>query len=287
MLGWALLPLAGLAVGHAVNRLTPFLLRRRAAEPGRRWPWVEILGALVFLLLYAELGFDLPTAKWYLLAGLLVAITSTDFRYKAIADRVTYPGTLCGLAASTLWPADITRFFDQDGLLRAMGMAPGPLGGFALSLLGAVLAFAIFEAARRLMSLAAGVEAMGMGDSKLLMMVGAFLGPKMALFSLFPGMLCGLVLGIVYTRIFRSPHFPFGPALALGGLLTLLYGEEFVAWVDAFFRLAQSIRGAGLVAMQVVLIGTVVWLMLRVRRRAQRYRKEIEEDYERMDGGGE
>ncbi len=287
MLGWALLPLAGLAVGRAVNRLTPFLLRRRGPVPGRRWPWVEILGALLFLLLFAELGFDQRSVRWYLFATLLLAITSTDFRYKAIADRVTYPGTLCGLAVSALWPADITRFFDQDGLLRAMGMAPGPPGGFALSLLGAVMAFAIFEAARRLMSLAAGVEAMGMGDSKLLMMVGAFLGPKMALFSLFPGMLCGLLLGIAYTRIFRSPHFPFGPALALGGLLTLLYGDGLVAQLDAFFALAHSIRGPGLIALQVVLIGTVVWLMLRVRRRADRYRKEIDDDYDRMDEGGE
>ena len=120
---------------------------------------------------------------------------------------------------------------------------------------------------------------MGMGDSKLLMMCGAFLGPELVLFSLLPGILCGLILGIVYTRIFKSPHFPFGPALGLGALLALLYPPEMVNGLLAVLEWMQGLEGPAIWITQIILFAIVVALMIRVRRRAARYTEEIEKDY--------
>ena len=148
---------------------------------------------------------------------------------------------------------------------------------------GAVAGFAVFESVRRVLSLLAKMQVMGMGDSKLLLMAGAFLGPEMVLFSLLPGILCGLVIGVIYTRIAKSPHFPFGPALGLGALLTLLFRREMTASLERAMTWLAKLEGSTVWIVQLALLGTAVALMIRVRRRAARYTREIEDDYADLD----
>jgi prepilin signal peptidase PulO-like enzyme (type II secretory pathway) len=206
---------------------------------------------------YWRVGIGLAEAKWYVLAALLVAITETDLRAKLIPDKITYPGTAVGLAF---------------GLFS--GGRP-----FAMAIAGAVVGFVALEAFRRLMSRLATMEVMGMGDSKLLMMCGAYLGPQLVIVSLLPGTVIGLVFGIVYTRVFKSPHFPFGPALGLGALVTAIFSEEILAGVAALPQLMLEMGPAARIGLMVGCFVVLVFLMRRIRKRAADYTRQIEEDY--------
>ena len=76
-------------------------------------------------------------------------------------------------------------------------------------------------------------EAMGRGDLKFLACIGAFLGWRAVLFSVFAGSLAGSLVGLGTMLIGKrvwSAKLPFGPYLALGGLIWLFFGEALVAW---------------------------------------------------------
>ena len=265
----------GAVVGFVVRKATPWLSGVKD-DVGIRLPWPEAMGAALF-------AFAGPSPWALIFSGLLLAVLVTDFRYKLIPDKVSFPGTAIGIVASGIWPAFITGTFRQELLLKTIGLEAGVPGGMVLGVAGAAVGFGVFEGFRRLMSRLATMEVMGMGDSKLIMMMGAFLGPGGALLCLFPGMICGLVIGVVYTRIMKSPHFPFGPALALGGYITMLWPGivgDGIGWMQDLARNAD--RGA-LMVFNILLLGVAVWLMLRVRKRSKEYTEAIERDYDKLE----
>jgi leader peptidase (prepilin peptidase) / N-methyltransferase len=76
-------------------------------------------------------------------------------------------------------------------------------------------------------------EAMGRGDLKFLAAIGAFLGWRAVLFSVFAGSLLGSLVGLVTLLVGQrvwSAKLPFGPYLAFGGLLWLFFGESLLSW---------------------------------------------------------
>jgi leader peptidase (prepilin peptidase)/N-methyltransferase len=76
-------------------------------------------------------------------------------------------------------------------------------------------------------------EAMGRGDLKFLASIGAFLGWKAVLFSVFAGSLVGSFVGLATMVIGKrvwSAKLPFGPYLALGGLLWMFFGDALLHW---------------------------------------------------------
>ena len=104
-------------------------------------------------------------------------------------------------------------------------MAGGALG----AALGYGVLWAIAEAWYRLR----GEEGMGLGDAKMLALIGAFLGWKGALLAMFAGTLSGSLVGIVAMRWGGQgwkTKLPFGAFLALGGLIALFAGEAIVTW---------------------------------------------------------
>jgi leader peptidase (prepilin peptidase) / N-methyltransferase len=191
----------------------------------------------------------LTVLAYFAFVGGLIIATFVDLEFMEIPDEVSLPGAALGLATSI--------FRDQPG---AEAAALGAGGGFLMIQLLFVWSYEHLT----------GRRGMGEGDSKLLMMIGAFLGWQGALFAVFAGAAQGL-LTFVFTRItqlFAGPaepepqpaaqsgeadpeaadddepapeywgHFklPFGPFLALGAIEYLFFGE--VA-VDAWFALMQ------------------------------------------------
>ena len=270
----------GLCIGFLIRISTPLLAGVKHEGKVFRWPWVEFLTAAAAALTEA---FDPGGPPWHLFVWLLVAITSTDFLCKLIPDRITFPGAVVGVGVSALWWETIAGFLNHDALLSMMGIGPGPLAGVALSLLGAAVGFGILELFRRVMGAAVGMEVMGMGDSKLLMLAGAWLGPSMVLLSIAPGLLCGLVMGVLYTRITKTPHLPFGPALCAGAFVTLLWGDRILAaWTGIGETMRTMPRHLSL-ALTLGLLVVAVLLLVRVRRRRAEYTKMIEEEYDSLE----
>ena len=86
-------------------------------------------------------------------------------------------------------------------------------------------------------------EAMGRGDLKFLACIGAFLGWRAVLFSVFAGSLIGSVVGILTLLLGRrvwSAKLPFGPYLAAGALTWMFFGEALLGWYMGLLRLGSE-----------------------------------------------
>ncbi len=280
---WGAVLLAGALFGRLCRWSAPRLVDLEDRTPPFRGGWWELLNGLTFLWLWTQLGHEVSSLKWYVLAGLLLLLTATDFHTKLIPDRVTYPGAIAGILLSAIWPGDVTAFFHHASLGRWLGIQDPQALGAVVSVCGALAGFLSLELFRRCFGLLAGLEVIGMGDCKLLLMTGAFLGPEMVLFSVVPGVFCGLVLGTAYTWCVRTPHFPFGPALGLGALVALVYSTTLIRWITEASAWFVSL-GPGLhLGLMIVLTILMILLVLRIRRRAAEYSRRIEEDYARLD----
>jgi leader peptidase (prepilin peptidase)/N-methyltransferase len=144
------------------------------------------------------------------LVAFLVPLTRIDLELRLLPDRLTAPAA---------------------ALAIALGVALDP-GGEVERLLAGAAAFAFFRAA-----VLARPGGMGGGDVKLAGVLGLFLGREVAV-AVFVALVTGLLAGVVImarTGIAagRRTAVPFGPFLALGGLVAVLAGEELVeAYLD-------------------------------------------------------
>jgi leader peptidase (prepilin peptidase)/N-methyltransferase len=186
------------------------LLRARCRKCGEpiswRYPVVELVTGLLFVLALVERGLTIDLIPALLLVAGLVAITGIDLDHQLIPDVISIPGIVVGLAVSTLTGR------------------PGWLD----SLVGVVIGGGIF-----LLIIVASRGGMGGGDMKLGAMLGAFLGWKLVLVAILIAILAGGVFAIVVLllrRKGRKDAVPFGPFLALGGVVSLFWGESLLAW---------------------------------------------------------
>jgi len=181
-----------------------------------RYPVVELACGLLFALAY--LRFDSGVAllaALVLLAG-LVAITAIDLDHQIIPDALSLPGIALGILFS---------------------LAPGGIG-WGHSLLGVVIGGGVFLVIIVASTLVIGQPGMGVGDVKLGAMLGAFLGWKLTLLSILLSVLLGgpLAATLLATgRKGRKDPIPFGPFLALGGLISLFWGDAVLTWYFSRF----------------------------------------------------
>jgi leader peptidase (prepilin peptidase)/N-methyltransferase len=191
--------------------------RRCKAPISRRYPSVEALTGALAVLLFLAFGPTAQTAVLFVLFCLLVVVSFADLDHMIIPDKVTLPGIILGLALNAL-------------------LSPRSIGGF---LLGAVVGAAALYVVAILGELLFKKESMGGGDIKLAAMVGAFVGWRGVLLSLFFAVLVGAMMGVSLMILGlkkRREHIPFGPFIALGTIVVVFWGESLVnAYLRAFF----------------------------------------------------
>jgi leader peptidase (prepilin peptidase)/N-methyltransferase len=180
------------------------------------YPAVEAITGAVFVAAYFIYGWTPLLAVRLLFACAMIVLFAIDLRHHILPNAITLPGIVVGFALSLLLP-------------------PGWLASLIGLLAGGGILFAIGESYYRLR----GVEGLGMGDVKMLAMIGAFLGWKLMLVTLvlasFAGSLVGLGL-IVSGRGGMKLALPFGTFLAVGALVAAVVGEPFLAWYLGFYR---------------------------------------------------
>ena len=194
--------------------LSYFWLRGRCRACRRpiswRYPLVEALNAAGYGLIIWRFGFSASALVYLLLWSSLIVISFIDLDHMIIPDRITLPGIALGLVAGTLL---LPRWWDSVvGLL---------VGGGILYFMAWISPYLF------------GKEGMGGGDIKLLAMIGAFLGWKPAILTIFFGGLLGAVVGVTLMGvrvITREAYLPFGPFLSLGAVVAMLYGQEILTW---------------------------------------------------------
>jgi leader peptidase (prepilin peptidase)/N-methyltransferase len=164
------------------------------------YPLVELATGLLFVGSYLQFGITQATVKWLFFICLIIILTVTDLRVRLLPDVITWPGFAAGVVLSAFVPPNdgvafllCLRLFHQLPPERVLGVLE--------ALLGAAFGSLLLWGAAALYKLVRGREGMGLGDVKMMAMVGAFLGVRNAFITILLGTLLGSVLGVAVIAI--------------------------------------------------------------------------------------
>ena len=187
-----------------------------------RYVLVEIITGLAFWGLYRYYGLTPFFAAYTIMTCGFIVATFVDFAHRIIPDEISVGGMFVGLIMSLFIPQlhgiDPSRYPHVLPYLYSLGWSLfGVLiGGGSIYLMG-LLGDVIFKK-----------ESMGGGDVKLMAMVGAFMGWKLALLTFFLAPFFGAFYGIVEKIRTKDSTIAYGPFLVLGALLSLFYGDQII-----------------------------------------------------------
>ena len=182
----------------------------------RRYPIIEAVTSAAFVCQALLFGNDpLLLGSRLVFTALLVALFGTDLETQRLPNVLTIPGALLGVLFS-VW------------------RSPGPVA----SVEGLALGAGILLAVRWLWHRATGVDAMGLGDVKMLACIGAFLGWQQVCLVLLLASVMGAIVGVALAasggRSLQS-RLPFGTFLAVAAFGASLVGDRALAWYLGFF----------------------------------------------------
>ncbi len=209
-----------------------------------RYPAVEAFTALLYLAVFIRDGATPALPFDLLFVTALVALIFIDAEHMILPNAITYPGILFALAARLVLPYLMGQPFFDD-LAAQMTGAPAHWPTWAQSLAGACVGALAGGGSLWLMGWLwerlRGVEAMGLGDVKMMFMVGAYLGWRLTTVTVFLAVLAGSLTGIalMLRRGQRDMQMllPFGIFLGAGAIISLLGGSYIVAWYASQFRM--------------------------------------------------
>jgi leader peptidase (prepilin peptidase)/N-methyltransferase len=227
-----------------------------------RYLIVETLTGILFLACYLHFGLSFAMLKYATLGFLLLGLIFTDAETKLLPDALTLPGIAAGIGFSLLVPIyDLASRIIPSLVSASMrGQIPWRMWSLADSLLGAAVGASFLYGAAAIYLRARGVEGMGFGDIKLMAMIGAFLGTKLTVLTIFTASLAGSLFGLstmlavwfkrsrriasrgtprVEARrrawhsaclVFRYYQMPFGVFLGAMAILSFLFGDRLLHW---------------------------------------------------------
>jgi leader peptidase (prepilin peptidase) / N-methyltransferase len=180
-----------------------------------RYPVVEAITMVVFVLHYLVFGLDILLVPRLFFACALIVLFAIDLEHHLLPNVITLPGIVVGLAFSAMLP-------------------PGLVDAFIGVLAGGGVLWLIGEVYYRY----SGQEGMGGGDVKMLAMIGAFLGWKLMILTLVLSSVLGSVVGLLVILLKRGgmKHaLPYGTFLSLGALVASLVGSRILDWYLGFY----------------------------------------------------
>jgi len=227
------------------------------------YPLIELATGLLFVAAFLEFGITQATVKWLFFTCLLEILTVTDLRVRLLPDVVNWPGFAAGLLFSAFVPPDYgfaELLIERLLHVRLPGYAAGILDGILGAAFGSFLLWGLaagYKAVR-------GHEGMGMGDVKMIAMIGVFLGLRGTFLTLLVGSLLGSLIGIglvlalylggwksgvakrasrrglgterqLRWAIARQYQLPLGTFLGIGAL-AIVYGGPVIAEQWPIFR---------------------------------------------------
>jgi leader peptidase (prepilin peptidase)/N-methyltransferase len=227
-----------------------------------------LITGFLFLACYWQWGFSLSAVKYCVFSFLIIGLVFIDAEWKLLPDMLTLPGLVLGLAFSWFIPVDAVLADLFPDLFGRMYMSDWSwrLLSFCDSVLGAAVGAAFIFGVGFIYLHARGVEGMGFGDVKLMGMVGAFLGVKLTIFTIFAASIVGTFFGVAVilkvwmerTRrriirhrepealarkrawqsaklVYRHYQMPFGVFLGSMALVSLFLGGEILRWYWSFY----------------------------------------------------
>jgi len=176
-----------------------------------QYPIVELLTGLLFLLAFLNYGLASEFIIFIILISSLIVVSFIDIKYQIIPNEITFSFIPFGLIFSLV--------FNHISFVNSLLGLVIPAGLLLL------IAF-IYK------------KGMGIGDVKLIGMIGVFIGWQYALISIFIGALFGSIYGIymmVSGKMTRETRIPFGPFISLGAVIMILYGDVLLNWYIGLF----------------------------------------------------
>lgn len=246
-------PSCGAKIGPFDNLpiISYLLLRGRCrscrASISPRYPAVEALTALLYAAVfladvYWRGGLTLVILFDLVFVTALVALIFIDAEHMLLPNAITYPGMVFAVIARLILPYLVGEGAFEDLPSLAHGLfSTWPLE--AASVAGAVLGALVGGGSLWLMGWLwerlRGVEAMGLGDVKMMFMVGAYLGWRLTILTIFAGVLSGSIIGVgLMARRGEKDmqmQLPFGIFLGIGAIFSLLTGARIIAWYASQF----------------------------------------------------
>jgi len=174
-----------------------------------RYLVVELLTALLFLACYARFGPSWFTLKFCVFCFLLLGLIFSDAETKLLPDGLTLSGLGLGLAFSLLVPVDgLVDILLQRFSLPVVDEIGWRLFSLLAALAGAAAGALFIFVVGALWTRVVGQEAMGLGDVKLLALIGAFLGLKLTGFTIFAASLLGTVVSLGVVAVVSLVRLP-------------------------------------------------------------------------------
>lgn len=207
-------------------------------EPiSKRYPAIELLTALVFCLVYWQIGLTvyLPVALAFTAA--MLALIFIDAEHMILPNVITYPMFAIALIVRVVYPIVFPDFVFSDMKFAPISWLQG-YPPWVVSLAGALfgaligggslwLVGAIWKALR-------GVDAMGLGDVKLLFGIGALFGWRWTILTIFIGAFTGALAGVIVLSRQKDKdlqmQIPFGIFLGIGSIVAMLFGDRMIEW---------------------------------------------------------
>lgn len=210
--------------------------RACGASISPRYPAIEALTALLFGLVFLHDGLSLALPLDLVFVAALVSLVFIDAEHMILPDVITLPGFAFAVVARAVVPNLYGLAFLSEGLLEGWP-------AWAVSVAGALFGAAIGGGSLWLMGWLwerlRGVEAMGLGDVKMLFMVGAYLGWPLTVLTIFLGVVGGSVVGVLLMLRRRERDMqmllPFGIFLGVGAIAALLIGRQIIEWYLGHF----------------------------------------------------
>lgn len=169
-----------------------------------RYPLIELLNGLLYLVIYFKYGFNILTLKYFVLTSLLIVISMIDFDTQDVYTSTIMFGAVVGIVFLS-----IHQFILKEEGLNFI------FGGIAGAVIIGIIVFV--------------TRGMGEGDIEIAGVCGLFLGVKGILIALFLGIIIGGIaaISILLLKIKNSKdRIAFGPFIAIGTIISMLYGNE-------------------------------------------------------------
>ena len=232
-----------------------------------RYLVVELLNAFLWLACYWYFGWTLSTLKYCAFSFLLLGLIYTDAETKLLPNKLTLSGLALGVGFSLFVPVNdlASQFLPNMVNLPFSGAISGRLISLVDSLSGALVGASFIYGAGAIYLHWRKAEGMGLGDVKLMAMVGAFLGIRLTVFTIFTASLAGSLFGLatvlaVWLKrtqrfmkrlpngrearrrawqsaqiVYRNYQMPFGVFLGSMALIALFFGNRLWQWYGRFW----------------------------------------------------
>ncbi|MEO8126638.1 MAG: prepilin peptidase [Bryobacteraceae bacterium] len=207
---------------------------RHCREPiAWRYAAVELLTGALFFMGVWKFGVTLLALKFCIFAAIHVDLIFTDFEERILPDEFTKGGTAAGLVLAAFVPMSpglMALLLPVDWNRVVISVIESAFG--AIFTAGVLWSFgALYEKLRHR-------EGLGLGDVKMVMMIGTFFGIQGTLLTLVIGSVMGSVAGLTYILLKREDaatyELPFGSFLGIAAVAVALYGNSMLTWYGRF-----------------------------------------------------